>query len=124
LATGYALATPPWQMNDEPQHMVHVEVVRRAGSRAPQQLLPGATASPAARRALADADRTVVASMVATDASRWLPGGGPALRAGAVPGPRELSHPPLYYVVASTLGKGLARRPTLAAVAVLPALGA
>jgi len=123
LATGYAVATPPWQMNDEPQHMVHVEVVRRAGSGAPHQLLPGATASPAVRRALADADRTVVESMVATDAPRWLPGGGPALRAGAVPGPRELSHPPLYYVMAATLTKGFGGRPVLARLAILRALG-
>ena len=122
LAAGYAVATPPWQMSDEPQHMVRVEVVRRAGPGAPPRLLPGATGTTSAYRALGSADRTVLASMRATDAGRWLPGGADALRQGIVPGPREMAHPPLYYEVAALLTKGFARRPILARLAVLRAL--
>src|SRR5438132_7608622 len=123
LASVYAVATPPWQMSDEPQHMVRVEVVRQAGIGAPQHLLPGAAPSPPAARALASADRAVVASMRATDAARYLPGAGPALHAGIVPGPREMAHPPLYYVVAAVLTKPFSGRPLLARLALLRAFG-
>src|SRR5206468_323911 len=39
LAGVYALVTPPWQMPDEPQHVVHVELVRRVGVSGAESLL-------------------------------------------------------------------------------------
>ena len=123
LAAFYAALTPPWQTPDEPQHMVHVEAVRRAGLSAPTQLLPGGHPPPATAAALAAVDREVVDSMRSTDASRWLPGGRGALAADSVPGPRELSHPRLYYAIAAALTRPLSGSGILARLAVLRALG-
>ncbi|MBV8980613.1 MAG: hypothetical protein JO086_06910, partial [Acidimicrobiia bacterium] len=57
LALAYALVVPPWQTPDEPQHMVHVEVVRRGGFDAAEQLLPFKTPTPHVARVNADVQR-------------------------------------------------------------------
>ena len=41
LAGAYAFLTPPWQMPDEPQHMLYVELVREAGTAIPERLVAG-----------------------------------------------------------------------------------
>ncbi|MBV8981602.1 MAG: hypothetical protein JO086_11935 [Acidimicrobiia bacterium] len=61
--------------------------------------------------------------MRATHAERWLPGGAAALRAGVVPGPTELNHPPLYYDVAAVLLRPFGSLPVVARLAVLRILG-
>ena len=123
LAVGYALVIPPWQTPDEPQHMVHVEVVRRGGWAAAENLLPYKSPSPALARTDADVQRQIVDSMRATDAGRWLPGGAAALRAGVVPGPTELNHPPLYYDIAAVLVRPFGHSPVVARLAILRLLG-
>jgi predicted membrane protein DUF2142 len=123
LGTSYALVTPPWQMPDEPQHMVHVEVVRRAGLSAVDELLPGGRPTPKVDATLLRVNRSVSASMRQTDADRWLPGGRAALRAGAVPGPPELSHPPLYYLVAASITRPFGSDNVVSRLALLRLLG-
>ncbi|MBV8386761.1 MAG: DUF2142 domain-containing protein [Acidimicrobiia bacterium] len=123
LALAYALVVPPWQTPDEPQHMVHVEVVRRGGFGAAEQLLPFKTPPPGVARMNADVQRQIVASMRATNAGKWLPGGIAGLRAGAVPGPTELNHPPLYYDVAAVLLRPFGSLPVVGRLAILRVLG-
>ena len=123
LGTFYALLTPPWQMPDEPQHMVHVEVVRRAGLSAVDELLPGGRSTPTVDATFRDVNRSVAASMRQTDAARWLPGGRTPLRAGAVPGPAELSHPPLYYALAAFITRPFGTEMVVSRLALLRIFG-
>ncbi|MBV8161885.1 MAG: hypothetical protein JO265_13255 [Acidimicrobiia bacterium] len=123
LALGYALFIPPWQTPDEPQHMVHVEVVRRGGFGAAEALLPFKSPSPGLARIDAGVQRDIVDSMRATDAGRWLPGGRAALRAGVVPGPTELNHPPLYYDVAAIIVRPFGAMPVVGRLALLRVVG-
>ena len=123
VAVAYALVVPPWQTPDEPQHMVHVEVVRRGGFGAAEQLLPFRTPPPDVARVTADVQRQIVTSMRDTDAGRWLPGAKPGLGAGVVPGPTELNHPPLYYDVAAVLLRPFGSLPVVGRLAILRVLG-
>ena len=123
LAVTYALIIPPWQASDEPQHMVHVEVVRRGGFGAADSLLPFKSPSRRLMQIDADVQRQIVDSMRATNAVRWLPGARSAVSAGAVPGPTELNHPPLYYDVAAVLVRPFASSPVVARLALLRVLG-
>lgn len=123
LAVGYALIIPPWQTPDEPQHMVHVEVVRRGGFDAGESLLPFKAPSPRLARIDADVQRQIVESMRAAHAGRWLPGARNALAAGVVPGPTELNHPPLYYDVAAVLMRPFGGMPVVARLGLLRLVG-
>jgi hypothetical protein len=119
----YALIVPPWQMPDEPQHMVHVEVVRRGGFGAADKLLPFKSPPAGLARINADVDHQIVVSMRGTHATRWLPWARGSLAAGVVPGPTELPHPPLYYDVAAVLLRPFGGMPVVARVAILRVLG-
>jgi hypothetical protein len=123
LAVGYALVIPPWQTPDEPQHMVHVEVVRRGGFRAAEDLLPYKAPSARLVGVQSQVQREIVDSMRDTDAGRWLPGARSALRAGVVPGPPELNHPPLYYDVAAVVVRPFGGMPVVARLAILRLVG-
>ena len=125
LAVGltYALIVPPWQMPDEPQHMVHVEVVRRGGFGAADALLPYKSPPARLERINAGVDRQIVASMRDAHATRWMPWARGALDAGTVPGPNELSHPPLYYDAAAVLLRPFGGLPVVARVGILRVLG-
>jgi len=119
----YALVVPPWQMPDEPQHMVHVEVVRRGGFGAADKLLPLKSPPAGLARINADVEHQIVASMREAHATRWLPWARGSLAAGVVPGPTELPHPPLYYDVAAVLLRPFGGMPVVARVAILRVLG-
>jgi len=121
LAGVYAVVTPPWQMPDEPQHVGHVELVRRVGVSDVESLL-GAP-RPGALRARAAVDAELVQSLRDTDLVRWEPGLTKELAQGKVPGPRELTHPPLYYVLGAAVTKPFQGAPLVARLAVLRALG-
>jgi hypothetical protein len=123
LAISYALVVPPWQTPDEPQHMVHVEVVRRGGFGAAEGLLPYKPPNPRLLRVQSDVQRQIVASMRQTDAGRWLSGGRSGLRVGAVPGPPELNHPPLYYDMAAVVLRPFGGMPVVARLAILRLIG-
>ena len=122
VAAFYALAVPPWQMPDEAQHMVHVELVREAGLGATLRLAgnrPTAHDTAVAVRVTQD----VVASVRETDMVRLNPGAGSALDRNDVPGPSELLHPPLYYELGAVLTGPFGSAPVLTRLALLRALG-
>jgi hypothetical protein len=124
LAASYAFLTPPWQMPDEPQHMLYVELVREAGTAIPDQLALART--PQAGRdelVLAEAKTRLLASLERVDMERWLPDADQLVAQGLIPGPAEVSHPPLYYELAAALTRPLGGANILARLAVLRALG-
>jgi len=123
IAVSYALLIPPWQMADEPQHMVHVEVVRRGGFGAAENLLPFKSPTPRLVQIDADVQHRIVDAMRVTEATRWLPGARGAVAAGVVPGPPELNHPPLYYDVAAVVSRPFGGSPVVARLALLRILG-
>ncbi|MDQ1375096.1 MAG: Dolichyl-phosphate-mannose-protein mannosyltransferase, partial [Actinomycetota bacterium] len=66
---------------------------------------------------------TIVRSASASNMQRWLPGAGAELAARQLPGPSELSHPPLYYVVAAGLTAPFENADVFARLAMLRAFG-
>lgn len=126
LASLYAMATPPWQTPDEPQHMLYSELVRRAdlslvsrfsAGEAPPN--PGVTQDELA--VVFDTYSSVVNSLREVDL--WPADAQRLIDRGQIPGVSELSHPPLYYVVSALLTEPLGSAPLLARLAVLRAFG-
>jgi len=122
VASFYALAVPPWQMPDEPQHMAHVEIQRRAGTAAAQRIAVNRL-NPNDRVVNSSVEADVVASVRETNTVKLLPGARPALDQHHVPGPSELLHPPLYYQVAATLTSPFGSAPLLVRLALVRVLG-
>jgi len=123
LAMAYVLVVPPWQKPDEPQHMVMTEITRVAGPSAAERLLPGGRPSPKLIAIEQATNAEVARSMRETDAKKWLPAYAPFIDAGQAPGPQELTHPPLYYVIAGTLSRPFASSTILSRVAVIRVFG-
>ena len=122
VASFYALAVPPWQMPDEPQHMVHVEIQRRAGTAAAQRIAVNRL-NPADRVLNSRVEADVIASVRDANTVKLLPGARSALDAHHVPGPSELLHPPIYYQLAATLTSPFGSAPLLARLALVRVLG-
>jgi hypothetical protein len=124
LAAGYAFLTPPWQMPDEPQHMLYVELVREAGTGIPDALAAGRVPQAGPDELiLAEARARLLASLERTDMERWLPDAAALVPQGYIPGPSEVSHPPLYYELAAAVTRPLGDANVLGRLAVLRALG-
>lgn len=122
VASFYALAVPPWQMPDEPQHMVHIELQRRGGTAATQRIAVNhLQPHDVALNRQVEAD--VVASVREANTVRLLPGAQAALDQRHVPGPSELLHPPLYYQLAAILTAPFGSAPLLARLALVRVLG-
>lgn len=124
FATFYAFMTPPWLMPDEPQHMFYAELVRHAGTSLPEQLAAGRMPKQQdqAEQAISTY-RKIVASAKKSEMPRWLPDAEANLAKGQIPGPSELSHPPLYYVVAAGVTAPFDHADIRARLAILRALG-
>src|SRR5438046_387217 len=122
IACAYAVFTPPWQMPDEPNHMLHVELARRVSVLANEQ---AALAQPTTNqgRAFRQSTDEVLGAMLATDTAHWLPFPKPLREYDVVPFASELSHPPAYYALASVVTRPLAGSPLLARLAAVRALG-
>ena len=122
IACAYALSTPPWQMPDEPNHMLHVELARRVSVLVNEQ---AGLAQPATNegRAFRRSTDEILSSMLATDTAHWLPFPKPLRDYDVVPFASELSHPPAYYALASVVTRPLAGSPLLARLAAVRALG-
>jgi hypothetical protein len=121
LSSTYALATPPWQTPDEPQHMLYSEIVRVSGVPAAAHLNDG---KPLTRQEFAEVGgvaRTVLRSVRQVD--RWPDDAQALIDAGQIPGPAELSHPPLYYRVTAAVTEPIGGAPILTRLAVLRAFG-
>jgi hypothetical protein len=120
LSGTYALATPPWQTPDEPQHMLYSEIVRTTGA----SVARGGPDKPLSaddwRRFLSAHDE-VLQSLKDVDA--WPPGAQAIVDSGQIPGPTEFEHPPFYYVVTAALTEPLGSAPVLSRLAVLRAFG-
>ena len=121
LGSLYALLTPPWQTPDEPRHMVYVELVRRAGTSLPSQLAAREPMSEEQWILNSDVHASVARSLQQVD--RWPSDPQHIINAGGIPGPSEVVHPPLYYVLASSLTSPLGDAPILARVGLLRAFG-
>ena len=123
LAVGsfYAILTPPWQTPDEPRHMVYVELVRRSGTSLPSQLASGKGISEEQFNITREVHWSVASSLQRVD--RWPADPQRIIDKGGIPGPNEVLHPPLYYVVASSLTAPLAKAPILARLGLLRAFG-
>jgi hypothetical protein len=121
LASVYALGTPPWQTPDEPQHMVYAELVRRSGTSLPQRLLDGKPLTEEDAEVVRDVRRTVLASLRSVDL--WPTDAQAVIDRGDIPGPTELTHPPLYYQVAASVTAPIGDAPILARLAILRAFG-
>lgn len=122
IASFYALVVPPWQMPDEPQHMVHIELQRRAGTAATQRI--SVNNYKGGDRALNErVQAEVIASLREANTAKLLPGARGALDAHQVPGPSELLHPPLYYQAAALATTPFGSYPLLARLAVVRTLG-
>jgi hypothetical protein len=124
IAIFYAFMTPPWLMPDEPQHMLHAEIVRQVGASAPQQLAAGRfpKSQRDAEQSLATY-RSILRSAQRSDMGRWLPDAQPDLTHERLPGVSELNHPPLYYVVAAGLTSPFDGASVLGRLALLRVLG-
>jgi hypothetical protein len=122
LACSYALLTPPWQMPDETNHMLHVELARTVGVTVNEQAMLAQPRSPAGRAFRQSTDE-ILHSMEATHAEHWLPFVKPLREFNVIPGPSELSHPPAYYALASVVTRPVAGAPIVARLAAVRALG-
>jgi hypothetical protein len=122
LACGYALFTPPWQMPDEPHHMLHVELARTVGMTVNEQ---AGLAQPTSTqgRAFRHATDGILGSMEATHTEHWLPFVKPLREFDVIPGPSQLANPPAFYAVASVVTRPLANKPLVARLAAVRALG-
>lgn len=121
LASLYAVLTPPWQTPDEPRHMVYVELVRRSGTSLPSQLASGKQMSMEQWALNGEVHASVAQSLRQVD--RWPPDPQRIIDRGGIPGPSEVVHPPLYYVMASSLTTPLGQAPILARLGLLRAFG-
>jgi len=122
VASFYALAVPPWQMPDEPQHMVHIELQRRGGTGATQRISVNRL-EPHDTELNRQVEADVVASVRDANTVKLLPGARAALDQHHVPGPSELLHPPLYYQLAAILTEPFGSSPLLARLALVRVLG-
>jgi hypothetical protein len=122
VASFYALAVPPWQMPDEAQHMVHVELVREAGV-GPTLRLADNRGTARDNAINAKVEQRVIASAREANVVRLLPGARAPLDGNQVFGPSELLNPPLYYRLAAALTAPFGAAPILVRVALLRTLG-
>ncbi|MBV9412983.1 MAG: DUF2142 domain-containing protein, partial [Acidimicrobiia bacterium] len=122
LACSYALITPPWQMPDETNHMLHVELARTVSVTVNEQAMLAQPTS-AEGRAFRQSTDEILRSMEATHAEHWLPFVKPLRQFDVIPGPSELSHPPAYYALASVVTRPVASAPMVARLAAVRALG-
>lgn len=122
MACVYALLTPPWQAPDEPHHMLHVELARHVSVLVNEQ---AGLARPTTRegRAYRQSTDEILHSMLATDTAHWLPFPKPLRDYTVIPFASELSHPPVYYALASVVTRPVAGAPLLARLASVRALG-
>ena len=121
LGSFYSLFTPPWQTPDEPRHMVYVELVRRAGTSLPSQLASRGPLTAEGWLLNREVHESVAQSLKRVDG--WPQDPQRIIDAGGIPGPPEVLHPPLYYVVASSLTAPLGDAPLLARLGLLRAFG-
>ena len=120
LSGTYALATPPWQTPDEPQHMLYTEAVRSTSASVVEDLFTSPITADQRRKILA-AHADVLRSLRDVDA--WPEGAQAIVDAGQIPGPTEFAHPQLYYVATAALTEPLGSAPILSRLAVLRAFG-
>lgn len=119
VAVLYALFTPAWQMPDEPRHMEYVELVRRCPAgffESGEQFLQRQC------RFEQEVSETILESARAGNIERWLPGAA-AIHQGVIPGPREITHPPLYYRLAALVVSPLGGAQVTARLALARTLG-
>ena len=121
LASIYAIVTPPWQTPDEPRHMVYAELVREGGSSLSSRVGSGAALTDEEKRISIGVHDRVLASL--NDVDIWPDDAQAVIDGGGIPGPSELTHPPLYYQVAASVTAPLGEAPILARLAVLRAFG-